>query len=226
MKNLKRLGLGILILSLVLIITNVSNAAGGVFDQDGLNGVYNEELYAQKLYEKMVEKFENDAYYKKLAQAESRHAQSVKNFMLRNGIRPVEKEFTIKVSDDELTALKDALQFEKDDIAFLEKKIAVTSNESEKLLYTRLKDRSDRHRQSLEAAITSYADGKIIGTCPMGGNFQAKGQGLNRQNGSCPLNNSENGNKNFGQGQGQGPGQGQGNGIKKAQNNEVCPFGN
>ena len=106
MKNLKRLGLGILILSLVLIITNVSNAAGGVFDQDGLNGVYNEELYAQKLYEKMVEKFENGAYYKKLAQAESRHAQSVKNFMLRNGIRPVEKEFTIKVVFDIITTMR------------------------------------------------------------------------------------------------------------------------
>lgn len=128
-------------------------------DQSALNSVYQEELQAKAMYEQMVEKFDNDAYYERFIKAESKHADSVKRLIEQNGAGVQENSVVMNVSGDEITALKAAYDFEVKDVNDLTARIESAQNDTEKALYERLKDRSQRHVDSLQKAITAYEQG-------------------------------------------------------------------
>lgn len=209
-----------------------------------LQTVYEEELYAREMYRQMAENFVNDDFYNRLMSAEEKHALASKRVMEYKGIRLAEPKIELTVEKDELKALEFALKFEKDDVDSLAKRIEESSDQIETLLFTRLKDRSERHVEALERAITAYVEGDtdLNGICDgncdprfggcqdgqcrgqngicQGGQCQNNGQGQNCQGGQC---------QNNGQGQGQGlgqQGQGQGQGANgQQQQNQDCEGG-
>lgn len=128
-------------------------------DEDALNEVYAEELYAKRMYEIMTEKFDNDDFYQKLIQSETKHANSIKRLLEKYDLPVVETESEPKISDDELEALTAALEFEVNDVKSLEERIAKAKNQEEIQHYERLKERSERHVKLLESAIEQFEEG-------------------------------------------------------------------
>lgn len=155
MKKFKKYVLtGAIVLTALTVLAPKTYAVNNV--QSSLQEEYDGEIYAKKMYEQMVEKFDNDSYYSKLVKAETNHARVVSRAMAKLGYQVEEREVDVNTSDDELTALKEALKFENDDVAAYVSKIENAESEIEKAAYERLREGSKRHAGSLERAIEDF----------------------------------------------------------------------
>lgn len=155
-------------------------------DHYSLQEVFEEERYAQSMYEMMVDKFDNDDYYQHFVEAEERHADSVIRVLANNQLGVDYSKREVEVSDDELQALKDAYQYELDDVEKLAARIEATDNDIEIRLYTRLMNASNRHANSLERAIDLFERGEtdlsLQRLCNPRGNFERRGRQFNNRN--------------------------------------------
>lgn len=161
MKSFKKIIItGAVVLTALSVMVPKTFAANDI--KASLQEEYDGEIYAKKMYEQLVEKFDNDSYYSRLVKAESNHANLVARAMAKLGYEAEEKEIDVVTSDDELTALKEALKFENDDVAAYESKIKNAENDIEKATYERLREGSKRHAASLERAIEDFEEDGII----------------------------------------------------------------
>ena len=160
MKKIGRaFGLGTIMLSGLVLMGGSGYAQDATINQKALNEIYQEELYAKEMYQQMVDKFDNDSYYERFIRSEDQHANSVKRVMERNDGTVEEAKPEVKVNANELKALKEAYQFEIEDVKYLEERIRNTQNEEEIRTYERLKERSMRHAESIKRAIADYEIG-------------------------------------------------------------------
>lgn len=158
MKNKLRksnLAKGLVIGSLVL--SQTAFAAGP--SQESLQEVYDEEMLAKYIYQEMIDKFDNDTYYQKIMNAEVKHSGSVARFAAKSGLTITEGDYRPEVSDDELTALKAAYDYELKDIEDLEARLSKTTDPGEIRVYQRLMNGSKNHAASLARAIEAYEAG-------------------------------------------------------------------
>lgn len=166
-KTLKKSG--VLMLSIFMLAGSSVFAAETTSNKSSMNQatldqVHKGELQARNMYQQMINKFDNDDYYRKLMMAEGRHADSVKRHMQNDLDKADSKSnanssVSVSVSNDELTALKNAYNFEVNDVKMLAQKIKASKNDDEKRLLNRLKDRSQRHADSLKTAIAQFEKG-------------------------------------------------------------------
>lgn len=185
MKNSRKvIAAGTLMLSALLIMGPVSALAESQVNQENINEMYREEIYAKTMYEKMVEKFDNDDYYQRLIRAETNHSNAAKRLMDKNNIPVVDNKVEVKVADDELTALKAAYEYEVKDVETLDELIKNTENPDEIRVYERLKAGSERHAKSLERAIGLYEEGKTKIAENMTGGQNKAGRGRNNNSSS------------------------------------------
>lgn len=198
MKKISKIGEFIGAVSLVVGLATSTVFGEGSLSKS-LQEVYDEEMYGKAMYQRMVDEFNNDSYYQRLVQGEDNHAKSVSRLMENLGYEVKDSSYDVKISQDELTALKDALEYEIKDVKNLQSRMENTENQVELALYTRLKDRSERHIKSLGNAIGALESGKTdlnqlfcqgcYGQNGQGNSQKQNGnQGQNRQNNFCQTN--------------------------------------
>lgn len=141
------------ILAGVLILTAIPTKVFALNSVDDVTKIMQEETDAKGMYDAYAKKFPDVMQFEFLAHAESRHINAakklaeLKNYTLSSISA---KETTLPNTKEE--AIKNAIDFENKDIAYLEDLVSKETDSKIKKILTRLLESSKRHKEILEGA--------------------------------------------------------------------------
>lgn len=144
------------LLSVLLLVVFFSpSVVYAFFDSEAtLKETLKEEMYAKKMYEEFSKAYPEVKQFTNLIKGENNHIEYVKEVMVEKGYKVEDiKIDEVKVPTSKEEAIKAALDFEINDIASLETRIANEKDESIKNLLINLKEGSIRHQNAMERAL-------------------------------------------------------------------------
>lgn len=135
--------------------------------EQALQAVYDEERYAQAMYEGLADKF-GDGPFSMLIRAEGHHMLAVERVAERNGIALTENEVDVTIPETREEGVQMAIDYETNDVLWLESLLAKDYAPQMNRMLSNLLRGSQRHEWHMIDYAEALADGRAENWMPNG----------------------------------------------------------